>query len=161
MQIIIMRHGEAVAGADCDANRVLTPRGEEQARSSGKQLARLLNANTRCFASPYLRAQQTARIASESWPVTQFETLGHLTPDTPPDWTAAAVDKLLGDKEGEWPDSVVLVAHMPIVARLTGLLTGEPPYAVPGFSTACAAVLEADVLAADCASLRHFVQPES
>lgn len=160
MQIVIMRHGEAVYGADNDASRVLTPHGERQAQSTGVQIAALLaspDAQVYGFASPFTRAQQTARLAAQHCSNLSFTTLDQLTPDTAPELALSAVEQQL---HGVNAATVVFVAHMPIVARLTSLLAGEPAHTLPGFMPACAAVLEAEVLAAGCASLKHFIEAD-
>src|SRR3954468_2325033 len=62
----LLRHGEAVEkGHLPDAARELTPKGEDQSRTAGRALARLGVTFSACYASPKLRARDTARLAAE------------------------------------------------------------------------------------------------
>lgn len=63
-QLWFLRHGEAVPhDAANDAQRPLTPRGEEQARTAGVALRALELPIHLCFTSPKVRAAETARLA--------------------------------------------------------------------------------------------------
>jgi phosphohistidine phosphatase len=63
-QLWILRHGDAEPhGAAPDFDRRLTPRGEAQASSAGAALARLGSHFAAVFASPRVRARDTARLA--------------------------------------------------------------------------------------------------
>jgi phosphohistidine phosphatase len=62
----LLRHGEAVPhGSRPDSDRELTPRGEHQARTAGRALARLNVEFNACYTSPKVRASETARLACE------------------------------------------------------------------------------------------------
>lgn len=126
----VLRHGEAQAhSSDGDASRALTRAGIHGI----ERLARRLRATSwnpdRAFASPYLRALQTARIVLED---TRAETsllcLRELEPEQDPASVLLTLDAL-GVREGH----AVIVAHLPLVDRLVTLLTGESPhYFSPG-----------------------------
>lgn len=63
-QLWLLRHGEAEPhDARPDAERRLTPRGEEQARTAGRALAALQLTVHLAFTSPKVRARDTARLA--------------------------------------------------------------------------------------------------
>jgi phosphohistidine phosphatase len=62
--IWLLRHGDAADGSP-DAERPLTEKGERQARNAGRALKRLGVELQACFASPKVRARDTARIACE------------------------------------------------------------------------------------------------
>jgi phosphohistidine phosphatase len=67
-QLWFLRHGEAVphdATAD-DADRPLTPRGEDQSRAAGQALAALEVRFHAVYTSPKRRAVDTARLACEA-----------------------------------------------------------------------------------------------
>lgn len=67
-QLWLLRHGEAVphdATGD-DGDRPLTPRGSEQSRAAGRALAALELVFHAVYASPKLRALDTARLACEA-----------------------------------------------------------------------------------------------
>jgi phosphohistidine phosphatase len=65
-QLWFLRHGEAEPhGARPDAERRLTPRGEEQSRAAGRALAALELSFQLVVTSPRVRALDTARLACE------------------------------------------------------------------------------------------------
>ena len=59
MKVVVMRHGDAVLGADDDAARALTSLGREQSRAMALWLQQQMPHLDRVLVSPYLRAQQT------------------------------------------------------------------------------------------------------
>ncbi len=64
-QLWFLRHGEAVPHGTCaDADRPLTARGEEQAALAGRALATLGCTFAHVFASPKVRARDTAQLAA-------------------------------------------------------------------------------------------------
>ena len=66
-QLWLLRHGEAVPhDSKPDPERELTARGERQALAAGAALARLGVAFDACYASPKVRAIDTARLACEA-----------------------------------------------------------------------------------------------
>ncbi|WP_163559480.1 phosphohistidine phosphatase SixA [Halomonas sp. NO4] len=151
-RLLIMRHGEAGPGSP-DAARELTAQGEREARRLANWLAgRDDLEGLRLVASPYVRAQQTARAVAEACGV-ELETLSCLTPDDSPQ---AVADWLL-EQAGQGP--LMLVSHMPLVGALTGLLVEGRGERGLGFPTAAVAELEADVWAAGCARLVRCTAP--
>lgn len=65
-QLWLLRHGEAEPhDARPDAQRRLTERGEDQARSAGTAMAELRLTFQAVYASPRVRAWETARLACE------------------------------------------------------------------------------------------------
>ncbi|WP_251976631.1 phosphohistidine phosphatase SixA [Salinicola avicenniae] len=150
--LAIVRHGEAAAGAP-DAERRLTRRGEVEAASAGQWLARRPElATARLWASPFTRARQTAEAIACATRLTQ-ETADGITPD---DDLEALVERLTAH---ETTRPLILVSHMPLVGGLAGRLVDGSPGAGLAFPTAGIALLEADVWAAGCATLRAFVAP--
>ena len=116
MKLYLLRHGEAETRAHNDPGRELTARGREEIT----QVAQLFAARNiqlqRCFASPYVRAAQTAalflaesgqRIAPESTPVLM------------PEVRASIVMDFL---EGVRDEEVLMVSHNPLVSELHALL---------------------------------------
>ena len=70
----LLRHGEAVPhGARPDPERELTAKGEEQSRLAGRALARLGPRIDVCYASPKVRAWDTARLALQALDVELVE----------------------------------------------------------------------------------------
>ena len=67
VQLWMLRHGEAVPhDSKPDAERELTPRGRVQAQAAGQALAALGEEFAACYASPKVRAWDTAALACEA-----------------------------------------------------------------------------------------------
>lgn len=153
--VLIMRHGEAAPGFPDHARR-LTPNGEREAEKMARWLAKRVAAGEllapRIYASPFVRAQQTAQTLCDALG-TSLETLDFITPDDSPH---AVSDWLLEQPDGA---PIMLVSHMPLVGDVTGLLVEGSTAQGIGFPTAAIAELEAEVWAAGCAQLKRFTQP--
>ena len=149
MKVIIMRHGQADWSAPSDSERSLTERGVQEVSSTVTQLAD--QQVDRIIASPYLRAQQTAGIASAALGV-PVETLDALEPDG----DSARVIKAL-------PESgvVLLVSHMPLVSGLAGLLCDGSTSNGPSFQTAMALALTLDIPGTGMAEVAEIIMPQS
>lgn len=117
-QLWLLRHGEAEPhDARSDAERRLTPRGEDQARVAGRALAALELTFQAIYTSPKVRARDTALLAAEA--------LGDepiVTPVLTEDFGVAdAQDLLLGIE----PDGrILVVGHNPDFAQVVFDLTG-------------------------------------
>src|SRR4051812_14452573 len=114
----LLRHGEAVPhGSRPDSDRELTPRGEHQARTAGRALARLNLEFDVCYTSPKVRASETARLACEE--------LGVSYEEASP--VAAGFDRedaealLLGHDDGA---CVLVVGHEPDFSQVVHDFTG-------------------------------------
>ncbi|MHB0777363.1 phosphohistidine phosphatase SixA [Halomonas sp. WWR20] len=153
--LLIMRHGEAEHGFP-DAQRRLTARGEEEVERMALWLSSRLDVSTRrslCIAaSPFVRAQQTARHMGEALGK-RIETLPLITPDEP---VKPVIDWLQEHGDGTpW----LLVSHMPLVGSLVGRLADGEHRGSRAMATATVAILEADVWAAGCARLVDWQTP--
>jgi phosphohistidine phosphatase len=117
-QLWLLRHAEAEPhGMRPDAERRLTPRGEEQSRHAGRALAALQLTFQALYTSPKVRARDTALLAAEA--------LGDepiVTPVLAEDFSVAdARDLLLGVE----PDGrILVVGHNPDFAQVVFDLTG-------------------------------------
>ncbi|KJZ41230.1 MULTISPECIES: phosphohistidine phosphatase SixA [Pseudomonas] len=137
MKLWVLRHGEAEPyGARPDSERALTDHGRKEVLSSA---ARLMGEPlTAIYASPYLRAQQTAQLVREALGFEpEIRTVEWLTPDTDPDKVAEQLVSV---------SNVLLVSHNPLVGHLLSYLqhgAGHPPEKV---STAGLAELKGDEL---------------
>jgi phosphohistidine phosphatase len=103
-----------------DAERPLTPEGEEEFREVARGLGRVAPEVGALLSSPYARAWRTAEILSETagWP--EPKAFPALEPNVAPPEAAAA----LADYAGA--GSVALVGHRPGLHELTSyLLTGS------------------------------------
>lgn len=153
--LLIMRHGEAAPGFP-DDQRILTPQGESEAAGMARWLAARRAkgelALPTLYASPYVRAQQTAGIIADALGC-PLNTLDFITPEDDP---TGVSDWLLNQPEGA---HIMLVSHMPLVGNLTELLVDGRFGQGLGFATAGVAELEADVWAAGCAQLKRYMSP--
>lgn len=118
--LLLMRHGDAGAYTTPDHLRNLSPLGQTQAQSSAKWLTRY--SIDLLISSPYNRAYQTAAIAA---PSLTHVICDAITPDDDPKLGLLA----LAEKIDTLPEGsvVLVVCHMNIIAKMAGLLTGEPP----------------------------------
>ena len=118
MQVFVMRHGEAEPYAPQDALRHLTSRGEQQVRDTIQRHLQSLEGVDALLASPYIRAQETALIASELLGI-PILTTEELTPDM--GWQQ--VGDLLTERDY---DKVLLVSHQPLVSHFVNWLCDLP-----------------------------------
>ena len=135
MKIIVMRHGDAVLGADDDAARALTERGRQQSLAMSQWLVAQLPRIDRVVVSPYLRAQQTWQTISSVLPHGVVETLDELVPHGHADRVSDYLRALEGEVE-----SVLVVSHLPLVGYLVAELC--PGVTPPMFATSAMAAVE-------------------
>lgn len=150
MHLLIMRHGEA-GWHSLDHDRTLTEAGRSQSAVVAHQIARSPWRPTRIWASPLVRAQQTAAIVSEilNCPV---EERTFIKPDDDP---GQCLDALLEVAPGERP---MLVSHMPLVGSLATLLVDGHRHGIP-FMTSQAVVIDLPVTGPGCGDLRAQFLP--
>lgn len=124
----LLRHGAALPAAHGgDDARPLSPRGRADLERLGARLAGMGWRPQRAFASPLLRARDSAVIAlREAAPDLVAEELDALRPEADPGAVMEAL-AVRGSTEGH----VFLVGHQPLLGLLSGLLTGGP---APGFA---------------------------
>jgi phosphohistidine phosphatase len=121
MLLLIIRHAIAVPRGTpgiADAERPLTPDGEERFRAAAAGLARLVGRPDALLSSPWLRARQTADIAAGAWGKIEPEETDVLAGGTF-DEQARVLDR--------YPASgtVAVVGHEPYVSDLLGRLLGS------------------------------------
>ncbi|MCK0527345.1 phosphohistidine phosphatase SixA [Anaerobiospirillum sp. NML120449] len=137
MKIIVMRHGDAMfSGGD----RILSPRGEQEARLTGMKLASVLNIS-RIISSPKQRAVRTAEVVRSllrGRNIPEIEILPELSPEGD---TRAVVDFL--EATAGKDDNVLLVSHIPQVVNLSYAFCNRDQD-FPAFYTAAALVLSRD-----------------
>jgi phosphohistidine phosphatase len=117
MKLYLLRHGEAESRALNDASRELTARGRSEVTDVAHQFAARNIHLQRCFASPYIRAAQTAALFL---PEAQQGIAIESTPVLMPEVRASVVMDFL---EGVREQEVLLVSHNPLVSELHALLT--------------------------------------
>lgn len=150
MKLWVLRHGEAEPhGVRPDPERTLTLHGREEVlRSAGRLMGEPLRA---IYASPYVRAQQTAQLVREAL---GFEpaliTVDWLTPETRPQ----TVLEHLKDQ-----DDVLLVSHNPLVGSLLGFLQHGHLQQPEQVQTAGLAELAGDLPLAGAMALKSIKHP--
>ena len=135
MRVIIMRHGDAVFQG---AERVLSSRGEQEARLTGLKLVSAFNI-TKIFCSSKRRAQQTAQIVHglmRGCNVPEVQVLNELNP-----YGDASLVRDYLDAVCEPNDTVLLISHIPQVVNLSWTFC-QQEIELPTFFTAGALVLE-------------------
>ena len=113
MKLWILRHGEAEPhGTRPDSERALTAHGREEVlRSAAELIGQPLSA---IYASPFLRAQQTADIVREALGFAPaIRTVEWLQPDYSPQSVAEQLVSV---------DCALLVSHNPLVGVLLGYM---------------------------------------
>jgi phosphohistidine phosphatase len=151
MKLWVLRHGEAVphGSRPHDSERELTDNGRKEVLRSAERL--LGQPLTAIYASPYLRAQETAQLVRE---VLGFEpeirTVEWLTPDTEPDKVAEQMVAV---------SDVLLVSHNPLVGNLLSYLQHGAGYPPERVSTAGLAELKGDELLVGSMTLDSIKHP--
>lgn len=131
----IMRHGLAESDYDTDFNRALSKVGSNEAKSVAQQILETADAlPEHMLVSPFRRTQETAKLVHSILGLTQaFETEDLLV--------HFADHKLLADYLVTRSEKrLIVVSHMPIVARLCQYL--DPNCQIYGFHTAQAVRLD-------------------
>lgn len=155
MQVVLMRHGEAVDSrlAADDSRRWLTDGGRRTVRSVGRTFAGLDLRFSCIYTSPLVRAVQTAEILAATQPAFDGPIEVHVPLSSEAGTTAQALSPL-----DHAPDDsvIVMVSHMPKVGGLAGHLVGTDHF--PGFKTGAACLIE---VAEGRGALRWMLDPAS
>lgn len=150
MKLWVLRHGEAEPyGSRPDSERELTDHGRQEVLSSA---ARLMGQPlTAIYASPYLRAQQTAQLVREALGFEpEIRTVEWLTPEVDPDRVAEQLVSV---------SNVLLVSHNPLVGNLLSYLQHGAGYPPEKVSTAGLAELEHSELLIGSMTLNSLKHP--
>lgn len=125
MQVLIMRHGDAVYEAASDAERPLTDQGRDESSLMARWLSRKVADIDRVLVSPYLRARQTLDTLQEYLVLPDgYEVLPELTPGG----DAGLVCCYLQVLANEGLNRVLVISHLPLVGYLvTDLCPHEQP----------------------------------
>ena len=149
MKLIFVRHGQAGPYFEDDAGRDLTEFGRLQAAQTAQHITSMHQLDL-IIASPYNRADQTAKILQEqaiaSGQSPSFVTVSSITPDDDPVTALDDIDCVIRAKFDMDTDDkcIAIVCHMPIVARMVAQLDGLSPAA---FELAECRVVQTAVLA--------------
>lgn len=141
MKLFILRHGQAEPQKTTDEARELTEKGREDTRRVVSARIAYMQSITEIWASPLVRAQQTAHIAASYFPALKIQTSELIIPESSP---AIAMDWLQSINQQNL--SILLVSHQPFVGELVNNLCGKPAGFYP-MGTSSLAVIEAPVIA--------------
>ncbi|MVV48732.1 phosphohistidine phosphatase SixA [Pseudomonas sp. PB120] len=150
MKLWVLRHGEAEPyGSRTDSERALTPTGcEEVLRSAAHLMGEPITA---IYASPYLRAQQTAQLVREALGFQpDIRTVEWLKPDYSPQVVSEQLVSV---------DRALLVSHNPLVGNLLGYLQHGHVQDPEKVGTAGLAELEGDLPLAGGMKLKGIKHP--
>ena len=148
MNIYILRHGQAEMQQTTDAARRLTEKGRADTHSVlQKTIARVANLK-QLWASPLVRAQQTALIAQEYFPSLVVKTTELLIPEASSLALYGWLNQLQEDESSE--ASVLLVSHQPLVGRVINQLCGVASDYYP-MSTSSLAALKVEIISPELA----------
>jgi phosphohistidine phosphatase len=137
MNLYFIRHGEAGTMAPSDFERTLTQRGEGDVHAAGRALQTMINRLHCVMASPFVRAQQTARILCGYFGNPPIEQCDHLTPSADPKNLFRELEHCTNDS------NVLLVSHEPFVSTCISMLaygSGDARIAVRPATMACVQV---------------------
>lgn len=133
MRLFLLRHGQAEPYTIPDETRQLTEKGRLQTAEIAEHY--LINVKwDAIWASPFIRAQQTAQIVLEKikhahhGSALQVTTIKGITPDDSP-------RKALELFSGHENKSILLVSHQPFLGCLTGLLVYGNVQSAPDIPT--------------------------
>ncbi|NWE25256.1 phosphohistidine phosphatase SixA [Pseudomonas gingeri] len=149
MKLWVLRHGEAEPQVRSDAERNLTAHGRQEVlRSAAHLIGQPLTA---IYASPYVRAQQTAQLVRDALGFEpEILTVPWLTPESHPSRVLEQLDTA---------DNLLLVSHQPLVGSLIGLLEDGHLRTAQPMSTASLAELEGDWPLAGAMTLNSVRHP--
>lgn len=160
MLVVIIRHGEAAVGVP-DAKRELTRRGREEVQNAlavyrayrRRSAIGEISGESRFWASPLLRAQQTAALIvnelGKKGVTPSFESSTLLEPEMDP----IDVVALLERAETQGVTELWLVAHNPLLSNLLSLLTDGKLNSQPPLATAEIVELEVEWVGLGCATV--------
>lgn len=150
MELFILRHGHAESEAASDKVRELSPAGELEVKRMLQSYGEALNNVGQLLVSPYVRAQQTAKIVNESIDQANLQTCDFLVPSASP---LGAIEKVGEMIEKAGSPVYMLIGHQPLLGVLLDQLCGLEP-GKHRLATASLASIEFDVFARGCCDLR-------
>lgn len=139
IKLYLMRHGDAVMHASSDAARSLSSIGKAQVARAADHLR--ASAPDVFWASPYLRAQETAQIIKQEAGIdTGIVTQSGITPDDNPRQVVSMLTHL------EAQERILMISHNPLVTALVNLLVEGQFHGPHGMATASIALIEFEVI---------------
>lgn len=153
-RLYVLRHGNAAPyGYDQDELRELTKLGIVEVKAAAAAFREKNLSFDKVFVSPYVRAQQTAKVFLAGLDAaSSFEDLSLITPDGQP----MAVAAWLNDQPYH---SILLVTHQPFAHQFVDYLVDEPLPINFAMTTATLVAVEGELFAAACCQFKWRVSP--
>jgi len=152
MTIFILRHGQAEAQVTTDEVRKLTDKGRNDTERVVRSRVSVMASLKQIWASPLVRAQQTAVIAASYFPDLIIQTTELLVPEANPQALIDWLDEINSQQLIDSNQSILLVSHQPLVGSLVNKLCSKPNDYYP-MGTSSLAAIDARVVAADMGDL--------
>lgn len=150
MKVFVLRHGQAETQQTTDEERNLTAKGRADVAASAQYSLSELTQVQEIWASPLVRAQQTAEIVRDILAAQgvhlSIKTTDLITPESNP---ADLFDLLQVSKL----NSVMLASHMPFVGDFLDVFCGSAR-GYHAMNTSSLALVESDIPAKHCGDLR-------
>ena len=138
MQLFIMRHGQADPSGHIDSQRQLMLSGKVEAKLMSQWLNEQAHFFDEIFVSPFIRAQQTAKIVVEGMCFPhQEKIIDFITPSGSAKQVHDYIDGVCTEGKAK---KILLVSHMPLVSYLVAELTYD--HQSPIFQTASIAHID-------------------
>jgi phosphohistidine phosphatase len=153
-RLYILRHGNAQPyGYDQDELRELTELGVAEVKTAARAFRNKSEMFDVVFVSPYVRAQQTAKVFLADLDVSvEVENCPLITPEG----QSMDVATWLNDLPYE---SILLVTHQPFAHQFVDFLVDEPLPVSFSMTTATLASVEGEFFAGACCQFRWCVSP--
>ncbi len=117
MNILLLRHGDALSKGYADADRPLSTLGEEQAMLASRTLTKFDAIPHLIVSSPFVRAVKTAELIDTDLRIGAFQTSEHLLP-------GADRRRIVDYLRPLARERILLVGHEPHLRMLLGFLIG-------------------------------------
>jgi phosphohistidine phosphatase len=134
LNLLIMRHGDALMNSSSDFERLLSPLGADQATDAGVAIKEYGVDVQRVYCSPLPRAKRTAEIVAAA-------VCPDILPITWQELAPGADSKVIADMLVS-EDGALIVTHQPFASRLVYYLTGDEV----GMATGAVACILAELL---------------
>lgn len=152
MTIFILRHGQAEAQITTDDARQLTGKGRSDTDKVVRARVSDMGAISAIWASPLVRAQQTATIAASYFPLLSIQTTDLLVPEANSLALMEWLDALNAKQLQVSGQSILLVSHQPLVGLLVNKICNKPNDYYP-MGTSSLAAIQVPIVAAGMGDL--------
>jgi len=150
MQVFVLRHGQAESQLTTDEARNLTAKGRDDVAASINHALGELKGVQEIWASPLVRALQTAQITQEILLNNGVQVTIKITDLITPDSSA---DGLFDSLQATKANTILLASHQPFVGGFLDVFCGGARGS-HSMETSSLALVECEIAAANCGELR-------